>query len=316
MIFIKKELKIRRLPPLNSLRSFEAAARHSSFNQAAQSLHVTPSAISHQIKSLEAFLKTTLFTRINRQVILTAAGEKYLASIEHALEEIETATRRLMARPNVSTVNIDVAPAFLTRWLIPRISAFKEQHPDVELRLSATNARVDFNQSDTDMAIYLGQNEWEDTEAHYLRGVSMVMVCSPRLLEQETPLESPADLKNHCLLHITSRSGEWSELLENLGITEGPADDGQTFSSTALAISAAVEGIGIALTDRGLVEHELHYGLLTIPFKLDLNSDRAFYLAYQKNRKMTYGMKAFHDWIVQQIELEKKARPPLGRVIS
>jgi len=240
-------------------------------------------------------------------VVLTAAGEKYLASVEHALDEIETATRRLMARPNVSAVNINVAPAFLTRWLVPRISEFKERHPDVELRLHATNSRTDFIHSDTDMVIYLGSSERKNAESIFLREVSMVIVCSPRLLEQDTPLEKPSDLQHQCLLHVSTRDQDWYELLDGAGIERASTKNALTFSSTALAISAAIEGLGVALTDRGLVERELRYGLLTIPFDLELESDRAFYLAYQKRRRMTHGMKAFHDWIVDQIKREREA---------
>ena len=239
-------------------------------------------------------------------MVLTAAGEKYLASVEHALDEIEAATRRLMARPNVSAVNIDVAPAFLTRWLVPRISEFKEQHPDVELRLHATNSKTDFVHSDTDMAIYLGSSGRKNTESIFLRGVSMVVVCSPQLLEQENPLEKPHDLQHQCLLHVSTRDQDWYELLDGIGIDRASTENSLTFSSTALAISAAIEGLGVALTDRGLVERELRYGLLVIPFDLQLESDRAFYLSYQKRRRMTHGMKAFHDWIVDQMKLERE----------
>ncbi len=240
-------------------------------------------------------------------MVLTAAGEKYLASVEHALDEIETATRRLMARPNVSAVNINVAPAFLTRWLVPRISEFKERHPDVELRLHATNSRTDFIHSDTDMVIYLGNSGRKNAESVFLREVSMVVVCSPQLLEQDKPLEKPSDLQHQCLLRVSTRDQDWYELLDGIGIERASTENVLTFSSTALAISAAIEGLGVALTDRGLVERELRYGLLTMPFDLQLESDRAFYLAYQKRRRMTHGMKAFHDWIIDQIKLEREA---------
>ena len=245
-------------------------------------------------------------------MVLTAAGEKYLASVEHALDEIEAATRRLMARPNVSAVNINVAPAFLTRWLVPRISEFKERHPDVELRLHATNSRTDFIHSDTDMVIYLGNSERKNAESVFLREVSMVIVCSPQLLEKDKPLEKPSDLQHQCLLHVSTRDQDWYELLDGIGIESSSTENSLTFSSTALAISAAIEGLGIALTDRGLVERELRYGLLAIPFDLQLESDRAFYLAYQKRRRMTYGMKAFHDWLIDQIKLEREAPQELA----
>ena len=129
----------------------------------------------------------------------------------------------------------------------------------------------------------------------------------PQLLEQENPLEKPHDLQHQCLLHVSTRNQDWHELLDSIGIDSASTENALTFSSTALAISAAIEGLGVALTDRGLVERELRYGLLVIPFDLQLESDRAFYLSYQKSRRMTHGMKAFHDWMIEQMKLERRA---------
>ena len=292
---------IRRLPPLNALRGFEAAARLGSFNRAAEELFVTPSAISHQVKSLEEYLGVPLFRRDKRRIVLTASGEKYLGAVEHALDEIDMATRRLVASPNASAVNISVAPGFLTRWLVPRISDFQERFPDVELRLSASMGTVDFLHSDTDMAIYFGTGDWSGVDAHYLKGVTLVPVCSPRLLDGERPLRNPEDLRHHTLLRVSSRPDEWKQILDKAGIDRSSMNKVMTFSSTSLALSAAIEGAGVALTESSLVERELDYGQLLVPFELELETRNGFYLVYQKGRQLNYGMRSFRDWLFERI---------------
>ncbi|MCV6590693.1 MAG: transcriptional regulator GcvA [Marinobacterium sp.] len=295
------EASIRHLPPLNALRCFEAAARLGSFNKASEELFVTPSAVSHQIRTLEEFLGLKLFRREKRKATLTAAGEKYLASISHALDEIDSSTRRLMTAPNLSAINLAVAPAFLTRWLLPRLRAFQEQHPDIELRLSATMGRTDFQHSDMDMAIYLGSGEWQDVDHHRLIQTCVVPVCSPRLLESTLPLHQSEDLQHHTLLHVASRSDEWPRILEHHNLEDiiGAAKS-MRFSSTSLALNAAMEGVGIALSDSSLIERELQLRQLIIPFDISLDTRKAFYLVYPKNRPLSYGMEAFRDWVLTQ----------------
>lgn len=296
-----QETVIRSLPPLNALRSFEAAARLESFNRAAEELYVTPSAVSHQIKLLEEYLKVKLFRREKRRVMLTTAGEKYLSAIEQALDEIEVATRRLIASPNVSAVNISVAPAFLTRWLVPRIGEFQQAYPDVELRLSAATARTDFNHTDTDMAIYYGQNEDDNVESVFLSKVTLAAVCTPELLKTFTTPMTPQQLSNYTLIHVSNRQDEWNQMLKALGINRRSNGKSLTFSSTSLAIGAVMEGLGIALADVDLYERELTYGELVTPFDIRIESKRAFYLVYPKNRQMSYGMKSFFDWITHKL---------------
>ncbi|WP_354408187.1 MULTISPECIES: transcriptional regulator GcvA [unclassified Marinobacterium] len=287
------------MPPLNALRSFESAARNLSFNEAAEELFVTPSAISHQIKLLEEFLGLKLFRREKRKVSLTAAGERYLPSVQLALDEIESATRRLMTSPNLSAVNISVAPAFLTRWLVPRITRFQEQYPDVELRFSSTTGFIDFEHSDTDMAVYYGEGNWRGVDIHFLRYLVSTPVCSPKLAEG---LNSPEDLLKRTLIHVSGRRQEWQQILQQLGVRANTSTRTMSFSSTALAVSAAIEGIGVSLADRALVQRELEAGQLVVPFDITLDKPRAFYLVYQEKRQLTYGMQAFRDWILQEMQ--------------
>lgn len=289
------------MPPLNALRSFEAAARLGSFNQAADELFVTPSAVSHQVKALEAFLGMNLFRREKRKVFLTTAGEKYLVAIQLALDEIDSATRRLMASPNAGAVNIAVAPAFLTRWLVPRLADFQKRYPDVELRLSTLSSAIDFEHSDTDMGIYFGDGRWKGVEAHFMRHAAIMPVCSPLLLEKGR-LTALQDLTKHTLIHVSSRSQEWRQLFRQEGLSWSRDQKSLTFSNTSLALNAAMEGLGVALSDSQLIEREVQYGQLVQPFDLVLKLARAFYLVYSNKRQPTYGMASFRDWLMLQME--------------
>ncbi len=242
-----------------------------------------------------------LFRREKRKVFLTGAGEKYLNAVQLALDEIDSATRRLMASPNVGTVNIAVVPAFLTRWLMPRLADFQKQYPDVELRLSALTGEVDFDHSDVDMAIYFGAGDWSNLKTHYMRSAAVVPVCSPRLLEGSKALHTPADLKKHTLIHVASRSTEWHQIFRQAGLGWSSKQRGLTFSGTSLALGAAMEGLGIALSDSQLIERELQYGQLIRLFDLELETKRAFYLVYSNKRQPTYGMEMFRDWLMAQM---------------
>tara|TARA_R110002095_G_scaffold199615_2_gene179557 strand:- start:2499 stop:3398 length:900 start_codon:yes stop_codon:yes gene_type:complete len=297
---------MRRLPPLNALRAFEAAARHASFNAAADELFVTPSAVSHQIKSLEQFLDQKLFQRGKRGVELTPGGEKYLPPIRHALDEIDAATRLLLNNPNTGTVTLSVAPAFLTRWLMPRLISFQEQYPDVELRSSAVMGNVDFNHSDIDLAVRFGRGKWENMVVDFLFGMSVVPVCSPGLLRGKNPLQTPGDLRHHTLIQVSTRMDEWRAWLRAAGIDSTGFAKDLRFSSTSLATGAAIEGLGIALADRHLVAKELKRGDLVIPFDLTLDTDSAFYLVSPVDQPMSASASLFRGWILEAINEQQQ----------
>lgn len=304
----------RRLPPLKSIRAFEAAARRGSFNEAAEELFVTPSAISHQVKSLEEYLGVSLFRRARRQVLLTIAGERYLESISHALDEIDLATRRLIAASSAGAVNISVAPAFLTRWLVPRVREFQNRHPDIELRLSPNNGPIDFSWSDIDMAIYFGNGQWSGVEAFFLREVVLVPVCSPAFLESSPRMSRPKDLCAHTLIDVSTRPAEWDEFLAGFGVTRQKRANRLSFTSTSLALGAAMENLGIALADRHLVAREVKYGQLVIPLDIEMNDHQGYYLVYQKDRRLTDEMRACLDWVMDEIAMESAATAPASGV--
>ncbi|PTY38351.1 hypothetical protein BGP77_16960 [Saccharospirillum sp. MSK14-1] len=291
---------MQRLPPLNSLRSFEAAARLGSFQQAARELFVTPSAISHQIKSLEAFLEVDLFIRQTRRIELTSAGKDYLKTIQKALNDIDKATQKLTNTHNSGELNLAVAPAFLTRWVLPRISRFYDQHPNIELDISASVDRIDFSHSNTDMAVYFGDGQWEDVELLHLKDVALVPVCSPDLLS-DTAIDGPSDLTAFTLLHVMERPDEWPAWFEAAGAVYQETRKGQHFSSGLLTAQAAARGLGVALTDLSLVSEEFQSGQLVVAWPLKLELGKALYLVHQKDRPLSFAMRQFRDWILAEM---------------
>lgn len=290
----------RRLPPLNAIRAFESAARLGGVKLAAEELFVTPSAVSHQVRSLEGFLGVELFRRAGRQIELTAAGERYLASVSQALDEVDLATRRVMAPPDSTVVNVSVAPSFLTRWLVPRVRDFQDQHPDIELRLSANNGEIDFARSDIDMAIYFGEGDWPDIDIFFLQQVVLVPVCSPAYLE-DRPIDDLPTLSRQTLIDVSTRPNEWDEFLASFGAARPRSGKRLGFSSTALAVGAAMEDLGIALADRSLIAREVKYGQLLTPLDLQLPTEQGFYMVYQAGRELSTGMRSFFDWVMHEI---------------
>ena len=291
-----------RLPPLNTLRSFEAAARTGSFAHAAQELSVTASAVSHQIKGLENYLGVTLFKRVKRHAELTENGEKYLASIQAALKDIAAATEQLKTQSETHTITISMTPHFLTRWMMPRLGRFQALYPDIELQINASMGLIDFDKSSTDMAIYFGNGDWPEVQVHFLRDIYLVPICSPLIITDKKPLSGPEHIRFHPLIHVTKRLSEWSQWLALAGIKFRERKHGLQLSNSMLTNAAAAERLGIALGDPALLGPELESGKLIIPFDLPLNIHRSFYLVYQKDRSLSYGMKVFKQWVIKEME--------------
>tara|TARA_B100001109_G_scaffold255904_1_gene263170 strand:+ start:110452 stop:111315 length:864 start_codon:yes stop_codon:yes gene_type:complete len=286
---------------------FEASARHASFVAAADELAVTASAVSHQIKTLEEYLGVSLFSRSKRKVELTSAGEQYLVAVKHALDEIEVATQRLTSNLDTNVVNISVAPNFLIRWLMPRMSKFQELYPDVELQINTSLGLIDFSRSNTDMAVYFGNGEWQDIEMHYLRRLTLVPVCSPQRMRGPHPLKEVADLRHHTLIYVSKRKHEWDDWLELAGAGFMTPKNSLAVSNGHLATAAALDNLGIALADITLTSREVESGRLVVPFDIPLDSHKAFYLVYRKHRPLTVGMKAFQEWLMHEMNVKEEA---------
>jgi len=229
----------------------------------------------------------------------------------------EMATQRLTATHEPNVVKISVAPNFLTRWLMPRMSRFRDLYPDIELQINASMGLLDFNQTNTDMAVYYGNGDWDDIEVHFLRKVMLVPVCSPRLMSNGPPLEKPEDLEQHTLIYVSKRQWEWENWLHKAGVDFIQPKGSLQLSSGQLTTAAAQESLGVALADRTLTSREINNGQLVVPFDIRLDTHKAFYLVFQKHRPLNAGMKAFKEWLMNEMQVsdpeEASTTPPLEK---
>lgn len=291
-----------RLPPLTAVRYFEAAARHLSFTKAAQELHVTHSAISHQIKALEEWLGMPLFRRLNRSIVLTEAGQTYMRPVREALEKLGEASRLLRAREQTGTLTVSTMSSFAAKWLVPRLGAFRRQHPGVDVRISTTARLVDFAREDVDVAIRVGRGNWPGLRIDRLMRENLFPVCSPDLLKAGPPLRQPGDLLKHSLLHDFDWSEDlWARWLKVAGVDAGNVKPALTFNQSDLMIQAAMNGLGVALTQEALVRDDLASGRLVKPFDIDMPIDWAYYLVAPESMADRPKVRAFRDWLLAEI---------------
>ena len=293
----------RRLPPLNALRAFEAAARHLSFTKAAEELFVTQAAISHQVKALEAALDLQLFRRLNRRLMLTDAGQLYLPALTEAFDAIDTATARLRADENAGRLVVSVANSLAAKWLLPRLPRFRERHPEIEVEISAADRLVDFGRDNVDMAIRYGLGRYPGLRVDPLMVDTNFPVCSPGLLAGPVPLREPGDLRHHSLLHddvSTFDAPDWSKWLAAVGVTGVRADRGQRYSHSSLVIQAAIDGQGVALGRSTLVALDLEAGRLVQPFGPALPSVYACYVVSPPATAERPKIKAFREWLLDE----------------
>ncbi len=293
----------RRLPPLNALRAFEAAARHLSFTKAAEELFVTQAAISHQVKALEAALDLQLFRRLNRRLMLTDAGQLYLPALTEAFDAIDTASARLRADENAGRLVVSVANSLAAKWLLPRLPRFRERHPEIEVEISAADRLVDFGRDNVDMAIRYGLGRYPGLRVDPLMVDTNFPVCSPGLLAGPVPLREPGDLRHHSLLHdnvSTFDAPDWSKWLAAVGVTGVRADRGQRYSHSSLVIQAAIDGQGVALGRSTLVGLDLEAGRLVQPFGPALPSSYACFVVSPPATAERPKIKAFREWLLDE----------------
>ena len=288
----------RRLPPLRALRAFEAAARHLSFTRAGRELAVTQAAISHQIRALEAELGVRLFRRRPRALDLTEAGAAYLPEVRAAFDRLAEATERLRARGASGVLSISVSPSFASVWLVPRLGRFRERHPEIDVRLSATDVLVDFSTDDVDVAIRYGRGRYPGLVAHWLLREDVFPVCSPRLRAGPPPLRRPEDLRHHVLLHDELRE-DWRMWLLAAGVAGVDPTRGPRFSHSSMVLQAAIEGQGVALGRSALAADHRAAGRLVKPFDVSVPVDFAYYLVYPEGSDARPKVAAFRDWVLE-----------------
>lgn len=293
----------RKLPPLNSLRTFEVAARHLSFTEAAKELFVTQAAVSQQVKHLEAWLGLKLFFRRNRSLVLTEAGSRYLNDLTSIFEQLDKATQAILVRPADNCLTISVLSSLASKWLVPRISDFIELYPDIELRLHTTDRLVDFVREGIDIGIRFGDGDYLGVESVHLMSEEIFPVCSPKLLTASRPLNSPEDLRHHTLLRDSLRMADWQTWLMKADVVDVDPTKGMGFTNSAILLDAAIEGQGVAMGRRALAEADMKAGRLVEPFDLRITTQQAYYLVYPAEMVEAEKIQMFIAWIKAQVHL-------------
>lgn len=306
-----------RLPPLNALRAFEAAARHTSFARAAEELSVTAAAVSQQVRGLEQFLGVRLFLRQRNALTLTEAGRAYLPGVHEAFRGLARATDQLQARAFETLLNLSAPPTFATQWLRPRLARFTLRHPDIEVRLAASKGLTDFAREDFDAAIRYGRGPYPGLEAERFLDDELFPVCAPALQERGARLRRPEDLGRHVLLHDGASAEDetapdWQRWLDRLGVEGIDARKGPAFTPGHLVIHAAIDGEGVALVKRTWVEAELADGRLVRPFGESLPSEFSYLLVRPAGRPVNRKLAAFRAWLFETAGVERLAIPGRG----
>jgi LysR family glycine cleavage system transcriptional activator len=293
-----------RLPSLNGLRAFEAAARHLSFTQAAAELNVTQTAISHQIKRLEEELGVRLFIRQNRALALTPQAKEYLPGIRAAFNDLRLATDRLLRRDDDHVLTVSTLASLAAKWLLPRLTAFQESHPGIDVRITTSTALVDFRTGGVDAAIRYGRGQWPGLRADWLMADQLFPVCSPALLAGKKPLRKPEDLAEHVLLHSSAgNDDDWRLWLTAAGLpTNLSRMPGVTFDLVFMTVQAAIDGVGVAMGRTSYVQDDIAKGRLVVPFDITLPVDAGFYLVSPEATADSPKLSAFRNWLLETVK--------------
>ena len=285
------------LPPLNAIRMFDAAARHLNFRLAAEELHLTQGAVAQQVRRLETDLGVSLFHREARGLALTEAGKAYCGPVRRALTLLEDATQQL--RPEQKQITISVTPSFASKWLVPRLKDFSQAHPEIDLRIMASEAQASFQSDGVDMAVRQGHPPFgADLRAERLCYLDICAVCSPAVAEKVGEIAKLGDLAAYPLLY--DAHDLWHTLLETRSAPV-PRQILQ-FSQTALAIDAAGAGQGIALAPGVLVAADIADGRLTCLWRNTTTDEAGFYLVTPKKLRYPASHSAMESWLLDQIQ--------------
>lgn len=295
------------MPSPVALRAFEAAARHLSFTLAAQELFVTQSAVSHQVKALEADLGVRLFLRLTRQLRLTEAGDQLHSVLRDAYGRIEDTVADIRQGGRSSPLRISLTSYFAARWFTRRIGHFSAQFPDIDMHLHLTNEDVDFNRMDIDLAVAWGrigekgkeQGSWPGLIAEHLIPSQIIAVCSPALVAAGPPLKKISDLSQHTLLH-ENHHDLWHEWLVAADAGNVIADKSITMNDPNVVYQAAIEGQGVALGVEKLLEDEISQDRLVFLFGRSVELDGAYHLVHPPDARNRLNVSAFCDWLLAE----------------
>ncbi len=299
-----------RLPPLNALKAFEAAARHESFTHAAEELCVTQGAVSHQVKALEAGLAVKLFNRERQRLIITEAGREYLNVVRDALDRIAIGTERLLQRQSAGVLTVSTSPDFAAKWLVHRLGNFAEAHTGIDLRVSATLHHVDFAREEVDLAVRHGDGNWPGLDTVRLSAEQLFAVCSPKLLAGRR-LGKVSDLLKFPLIHLDSRS-DWANWLQGAGIDDADVTHGPVLNRASMVIDAAINGQGVALARTTLTAWDLINDRLVRPFPDSLRLSKTYWIVCPKATARLPKIVTFRDWLLAEASRDLRQLKTLG----
>lgn len=310
--------------PLNALNAFEVAARHESFAKAAEELNVTPAAVSQQIRMLEDLMGVQLFHRLNRGLVLTAAGKSGLSKLQDGFRNVNDAVDQIRSSPDQIVLDVWMAPSFASKWLMPRMRRFVDLHPEIDLRISASAELMDtdvmspslsediLRRHDVDVAIRFGRGYYPGCQVEKLMTVDALPLCSPALLKSlSKPLKTPWDLIHHTLLHDeTPYEGRptWLSWLKAVGVDTVDGSRGLHFNRVSLALAAAVEAQGIVLSLEQLASDDLDKGRLVIPFSYSVPLDQAYYVITLDNSTDAEHVVAFKHWLHKEVAEDARVK--------
>jgi len=294
---------LRKIPPLNALKAFEAAARHCSFTRAAEELNVTQAAVSQQVKLLEARLDVELFQRKPHGLMLTDAGQHYLPRLTQAFELISSGTSSIHQDRSYQRLTIRTSSSFASQWLVPRIEDYSQEHPHVDLRISAQDNDPQFFLEDADLEIRHDHRCPDGMDGFLLLKEKVMPVCSPRLLHGKQPIREPADLLAHRLLHINYYPEDWPNWFRLAGLPDADCHRGHRFDQSVLTMQAAISGQGVALGRSPIVANAIMNGLLVAPFEQHIVADGGYWVYYPASRPLSDTASQFIGWLRAQSEL-------------
>jgi DNA-binding transcriptional LysR family regulator len=298
----------RRLPSTAAMAAFESAARHQSFTKAADELLVTQSAVCRQVAALEDFLGLKLFRRTRRGVTLTEAGASYSAQVSARLDDIERDTFDLISKDGQGgSLELGVVPTFATKWLLPRLAQFRSEFPAITVNLNARTRPFLFDGTSLDAAIHAGSATWPGTEGLFLMQESLIAVCSPGLVAA-SPAMTAQDLARLPLLQQSTRPAVWRQWFASLDMRFERDHVGARFELFSMLIEAAIQGLGVALIPRLLIEDELRRGLLVQAIDHEHTSDRAYFLINPIRNSENRVLRQFRDWIDAQATAYRNPR--------
>ena len=294
-----------RLPPLQTLRAFEAAARHQSMSLAAEELHVTHGAISRHVKNLESHLGLLLFQRLTRQIVLTEAGADFHVVVTRLLGELTRESERLRNQRSARRLRISTGVSFATKWLAPRLHRLKECHPEFDVHLDVTDLNVDLNDGQVDAAIRYGYGRYASVRAERFLEETVTPVCTPTYRDAVGSLHAPSDLAKCVLLHEDRMLANWEEWLALAGLDRlRSSRRGPAYSLGSMAIEAAIRGEGIALGRSALVADDIAAGRLVAPFaQIRLKAERGYDLVYRTGNEHHAKVSALRAWLLREVGL-------------